>query len=276
MTQDNILVIGGTGKTGRKVAQHLTALGHNVRIGSRSAKPSFDWEDITTWQEALTGMDKVYITFQPDLAVPGAPEAITALCEMAKKSNVQKLVILSGRGEKEAQHCEQIVINSGLQWSVVRADWFNQNFSESFFLDPIYAGQVALPRTEVKIPFIDTDDIAEIAVKALTEDKYNGRVLEVTGPELITFGDVISMINQATGRDIKLHAIDIDSYVEMLREHKVPESYIWLINYLFTNVLDGRNSSTTKTVDELLGRPAKSFADYATETAKTGVWNPNS
>lgn len=276
MTQDNILVIGGTGKTGRKVAQHLTALGHKVRIGSRSASPSFDWEDAATWQEALNGMDKVYITFQPDLAVPGAPEAITALCQMAKKSNVQKLVILSGRGEKEAQHCEQIVMNSGLQWSVVRADWFNQNFSESFFLEPILAGQVALPRTEVKIPFIDTDDTAEIAVKALTDDEYNGQVLEVTGPELISFGDVVSMINHATGREIQLHSIDIDTYVSMMREHGVPESYIWLINYLFTNVLDGRNSSTTNTVEEVLGRPAKRFATYANETAKTGVWDTKS
>lgn len=273
MKKDNILVIGGTGKTGRKVAQQLKAVGHNVRIGSRSAAPRFDWEDQTTYADALVGIDKVYITFQPDLAVPTAPAAIKALCEQARKRDVQKLVILSGRGEKEAQYCESIVMNSGLNWSVVRADWFNQNFSESFFLDPIIAGHVALPRTDVGIPFIDTDDIADIATKALTEDQYTGKILEVTGPNLLTFGDVLSEIEKATGREIKLYPITIEAYVESLREHQVPEDYIWLINYLFTNVLDGRNSSTTNTVEEILSRPAKSFAEYVQDTAKTGVWD---
>lgn len=274
MKQDSILVIGGKGKTGRKVAQQLSALGHKVRIGSRSAEPKFDWEDKATYAGALAGMDKVYITFQPDLAVPGAPEAITALCEQARKSGVQKLVILSGRGEKEAQHCENIVMDSGLEWSVVRADWFNQNFSESFFLDPIIAGQVALPRTDIGIPFIDTDDIAEIAIKALTEGQYNGKVLEVTGPHLLTFSDVIDEIAKVTKREIKLYPISLTAYIDMLKDHQVPEDYIWLINYLFTNVLDGRNSSTTNTVKEVLGRTAKSFTEYAEETARTGVWNP--
>jgi len=272
MTQNNILVIGGTGKTGRKVAQKLTQLGHHVRIGSRNGVPKFDWENSNTWLDALAGMDKAYITFQPDLAVPGAPEAIALLCEKAKESGIQKLVILSGRGEKEAQHCENIVINSGLDWSVVRADWFNQNFSESFFLEPILAGQVALPRTDIGIPFIDTDDIANIVIKALTDDRYNGRILEVTGPDLLTFNEVIATINQATERVIKLRPISIAEYVDMLRAHQIPESYIWLINYLFTNVLDGRNASITNTVEEVLGRPAKRFSTYVEETAKTGVW----
>ena len=144
--KQNILVLGGKGKTGSRVAGSLLKKGQSVRIGSRSEEPSFDWEDQTTWAGALEGMDKVYITFQPDLAVPGASEAIEGFTRQAVKSGVQKVVLLSGKGEKEAEKCERIVMNSGLDWTVVRASWFNQNFSESFFLDPILAGHVALPK----------------------------------------------------------------------------------------------------------------------------------
>ena len=161
---NKILVIGGTGKTGRKVAERLTKLDQIVRIGSRSESPSFDWQDPSTWPAALEGMDKVYITFQPDLAVPGALEAIEGLTKEAKRSGIKKLVLLSGKGEREAELCEQVVIHCGIHFTIVRASWFNQNFSESFFLDPIVAGHVALPQAQAKVPYVDTDDIADVAV----------------------------------------------------------------------------------------------------------------
>ena len=138
--ENNILVIGGTGKTGRRVAEKLIKLNQNVRIGSRNNSPSFDWENTTTYSEALKGIDRAYITYYPDLAVPGAKEAINTLTEIALKSGLEKVVLLSGKGEKEAEACEEIVANSGLNYTLVRASWFNQNFSESFFLDPIEPG----------------------------------------------------------------------------------------------------------------------------------------
>jgi len=164
-------------------------------------------------------------------------------------------------------------MQSGMDWSVVRADWFNQNFSESFFLDPILAGHVAVPRAETKIPFTDTDDIADVVVEALLDDQYTGKVLELTGPELWSMEEVIKGITQVTEREIGFHSISLEAYTKMLRDQQVPDAYIWLINYLFANVLDGRNSSTTNTIEEVLGRPAKRFSDYLRETAATGVWN---
>lgn len=274
MENKNVLVLGGKGKTGRKVAERLANRGMAVRIGSRSESPSFDWENSKTWAAALDGMDKVYITFQPDLAVPFAQEAIKAFSELAVKSGIGKLVLLSGRGEKEAQHCEQIVMNAGTDWRVVRADWFNQNFSESFFLDPILAGQVALPRGEAQIPFVDTDDIADVVVESLLDDKHNGQVHELTGPRLLAFEQATQEISKATGRDIQFHPITLDEYAAMLREYQVPEDFIWLVNYLFTEVLDGRNATITNGVEDVLGRKAKDFADYARETATSGIWNP--
>ncbi len=273
MKDQTILILGGNGKTGRRVAQRLMAMNKPIRIGSRNESPAFDWEDAATWANALKGMQAVYITFQPDLAVPGATDAISEFTSLALKSGVQKLVLLSGRGEKEAQACEQIVMDSGINYTIVRCDWFNQNFSESFFLDPIRAGYVALPRAETLIPFVDADDIADVVVTSLLYAKHSNKIYELTGSRLITFRQVVTEIAQATGREIAFESLSLDAYVEMLREYKVPEDYIWLVNYLFSEVLDGRNASTTSDLENVLGRKAKDFTTYVKETAATGVWN---
>jgi len=272
--EKNILVLGGKGKTGRRVTERLTKLGKAIRIGSRSEKPPFDWENPQTWTGALDGMDTVYITFQPDLAVPSALEAIEGFTSRAVNNGIKKMVLLSGRGEKDAQVCEQVVMNAGVDWTIVRASWFNQNFSESFFLDPILAGHVALPRGETLEPFVDADDIADVVVESLLHDKHVGQTYELTGPRLLTFEQVTAEISKVTGRDIKFKSLTMDEYTKMLREYQVPEDYIWLINYLFTEVLDGRNSSVTNDIEKVLGRKAKDFAEYARETVTTGIWNP--
>lgn len=272
--KSNILVIGGTGKTGRKVVQRLNAIQQNVRVGSRNADPSFDWGNPNTWSAAMEGMEKIYVTFQPDLAVPGALEAIEALTKQAKQSSIKKIVLLSGKGEREAELCEQVVIHSGIAYTIVRASWFNQNFSESFFLDPILAGHVALPQAEAKVPYVDTDDIADVAVEALMNEKHNSQIYELTGPKLLTFPEVIGEIARATGRTIDFTPISLHAYTKMLEEFQVPGDYIWLINYLFTEVLAAKeNAIITNDIEKVLGRQPKKFSDYVLETAAAGVWN---
>ena len=274
MEKKNILVTGGKGKTGRKVSERLTKLGMSVKIGSRSETPAFDWEDSKTWAAALEGMDMAYITYQPDLAVPGARDAIEKFSSLAVNLGVQKMVLLSGKGEKEAELCEQIVINSGADWTIVRASWFNQNFSEGFLLDPVLAGHFAVPRAEALIPFVDTDDIADVVVESLINDKHSGQIYELTGPRLLTFEQVVNEISEATERNIKFDSITLDEYSKMLKEFEVPEDYIWLINYLFTEVLVESNSIVTNDVEKVLGRKAKDFTEYVGETAAIGIWNP--
>jgi len=274
MEEIKILVLGGKGKTGSRVAERLTKLGKTVRIGSRSENPSFDWENPETWADALDGMDSVYITFQPDLAVPGALKAIEGFTSQAVKSGIQKMVLLSGKGEKEAELCEQVVMNAGVNWTIIRASWFNQNFSESFFLDPILAGHVATPKGEVLVPYVDADDIADVVVESLLDDKHVGQTYELTGPRQLTFKQVTEEISKVTGRNIEFESITMDEYTKMLREHQVPEDYVWLINYLYTEVLTERNSIITNDIEKILGRKAKDFAEYARETATTGIWNP--
>ena len=273
MTEEKFLILGGKGKTGRRVAERLTNLGKTVRIGSRSEKPPFDWENPETWESALAGMDTVYITFQPDLAVPGALKAIKEFTSKAVKGGIKKLVLLSGKGEKEAELCEKAVMNAGADWTIVRASWFNQNFSESFFLDPILAGQVALPKAEALVPFVDADDIADVVVESLLDSKHNEQIYELTGPRLLNFEQVIEEISNASDREIKFQSITMEEYKKMLEEFQIPEDYIWLISYLFTEVLVESNSVVTNDIEKVLGRKAKDFTEYVREAAATGIWN---
>lgn len=272
--RSNILVIGGTGKTGRKVVAGLKRQHQNVRIGTRSNDPAFDWDDPSTWPNALEGMDKVYIVYYPDLAVPGAYDAIKGLTAEAKKAGVKKAVLLSGKGEKEAERCEQVVANSGLEYTLVRASWFNQNFSESFFLEPILAGQVALPMPQAKIPFVDTGDIAEVVVKVLLDNAHNGKTYELTGPRALTFEEAVKEIATATERKIKFRAVSLEDYNSMMKAAGAPADYLWLLDYLFREVLGNeKNQELSADVEKVLGRKATDFREYVQNTVHTGVWN---
>ncbi len=271
--QKTPLILGGSGKTGKRVAERFSASGLNFRVGTRHSKIPFDWYDASTWQKAIQGINAVYVVFSPDLAVPGAPEIIKNFIQVAKSCDVEHLVLLSGRGEEEAQTCEKIVMNSTLDWTIVRSSWFAQNFSESFFLDDILRGQVFLPVGEIKEPFVDVEDIADIVFAALTEEKHKSQIYEVTGPKLLTFRTVISEIAAATNRTIDFQQVTMDEYVKFMTEAEVPQDYVALIKYLFTEVLDGRNASLTDGVKRALGREPRSFHDYAKVTAETGVWH---
>src|ERR671911_1377324 len=181
------LVLGGTGKTGRRVAARLDARGLPVRVGSRSGQPPFDWENLDTWAPALEGVESVYVSYYPDIAIPGAPEAVRSFAELAVESGIRRLVLLSGRGEEEAQRAELAVQQAGAEWTIVRCSWFSQNFSENYLLEPILSGEVVLPAGNVPEPFVDAEDIADVAVAALTEDGHAGEIYELTSPRLLTF-----------------------------------------------------------------------------------------
>lgn len=272
MTTKTTLVLGGTGKTGRRIVEQLAARNLPVRVGSRSAQTPFIWEDRATWPAALTNVGAVYISYYPDLAAPGATDAILAFTDLAVHSGVRRLVLLSGRGEPEAQRCEEIVKASGAQWTVLRCSWFNQNFSENYLLEPILAGEVALPAPNVGEPFVDADDIADAAVAALTDDKHIGQLYELTGPRLLTFAEAIAEIAKASGREIRYVQVPMDEYVVALEQAQLPPDFVALIKYLFTEVLDGRNAYLTDGVQRALGRAPRDFADYARRAVAGGAW----
>ena len=201
-----ILVLGGTGKTGRRVAERLTARGVPVRVGSRSGEPPFDWEDPATWAPALEGVGAVYLSYYPDLAVPGATEAVRSFADLAVGSGAPRIALLSGRGEPEAERAEHAVRDTGAHLTILRSTWFMQNFSEDYMLEHVLSGEIRLPAGDVPTPFLDADDIADVAVAALTDTRHVGRLYELTGPRSLTFAEVAAEIGAAAGREITLRA----------------------------------------------------------------------
>jgi uncharacterized protein YbjT (DUF2867 family) len=267
-----ILVIGGNGKTGRRVAERLAAAGHPVRPVSRSTTPSFDWYDATTWPAALAGTSRAYVTFQPDIGVPAAPTIIEAFGKAAAEHGLEQLVLLSGRGEPAAEACERILLESGVDTTIVRCSFFAQNFSEAFLVDAVVEGVIALPAGDVGEPIIHVDDIAEVAVKALTETGHGGRVYELTGPQLLSFHEAAAELSAATGREIVYLPVTPEQYIVAAIDAGVPPEEAEMLAELFVHIFDGHNATLTDGVTEALGRPARDFADFAASAAAAGAW----
>jgi uncharacterized protein YbjT (DUF2867 family) len=267
------LVIGGTGKTGRRVAQRLQERGLPIRIGTPSGEPPFDWNDEATWPPALQGVGSVYVTYAPDLAFPGAAATVGAFADLAVASDARRLVLLSGRNEEGAQRGEQAVRESGADWTLVRSSFMFQNFSESFWLEPVRAGELAFPAGDVAEPFIDAEDIADVAVAALTDDRHVGQLYEVTGPRLLTFAEAVGEIAKAIGRTIRYVPVSMEQYASALTQEGLPAEFVSLLTGLFTEVLDGRNAHLCAGVQRALGRQPRDFSDYAQQTAASGVWD---
>jgi uncharacterized protein YbjT (DUF2867 family) len=212
------------------------------------------------------------VSYFPDLAVPGAAATVEAFANLAVRQGVRRLVLLSGRGEEGAELAEKAVQESGAEWTILRSTWFNQNFSEGNFTDMVVAGEVALPAGGVGEPFVDADDIADVAVAALTEARHAGELYELTGSRLLTFAEAVDEIASATGREIRYVQIPTDLFVSVLQSQGEPPEVVELLAYLFTVVLDGRNSRLADGVQRALGRPPRDFRDYARRVAARGTW----
>jgi uncharacterized protein YbjT (DUF2867 family) len=264
------LVLGGTGKTGRRVA---TRLPHDVRIGSRSGQPPFDWTDDATWAPALKGVDAVYISYYPDVSFPDAAPRVTAFAKAAAAAGVTRLVLLSGRGEPDAEPAEQGVRDAGVEWTILRCSWFMQNFSEHFLHEPVLEGVIALPAGDVREPFLDVDDLADVAAAALTQSGHAGRIYELTGPRLLTFADVAGELSAATGREVRYLPVTPEEYAAAAAKAGVPAEEIEPLTELFVRVLDGHNAHLSGDVERVLGRPARDFTGYARSAAAAGAWS---
>ena len=272
MQNNPILVIGATGKTGSRVAARLEAMNLTVRHGTRRAPIPFDWEAPETWAPVLEGVEKAYVTYFPDLAFPDAVEKVAAFCEVAKASGLKHIVLLSGRGEHNARLGEEVVRNSGIDFTLVRSSWFAQNFGEGYLRDPILAGVLPMPGGMIKEPIIDIDDIADVVVAALTEDGHKGELYEVTGPRLMSFAEMAETLSEAIGRPIKHLPISFEDF-----HANVAASGGEFVADVFTAIaretLDGRNAVVCDGVERALGRPARDFAEYAKAAAWAGKWS---
>ncbi|CCM74226.1 NmrA family NAD(P)-binding protein [Rhizobium mesoamericanum] len=272
MPNSEIILIGGAGKTGGRIAERLTRKDLNFRFASRSTARPFDWAKPADWSATLIGARSAYVSFQPDLVVSWAADAIGALASTAVDCGLTHIVLLSGRGEEGAQRAEEALKASGIGYTILRASWFCQNFSEGVFAEPVAAGELALPAGAVKEPFIDAGDIADAAVAALTDPRHIGKTYELTGPRALTFREAVAEIAAACGRNIAYQQISMAEFKEGLHAAGLPKDMIDLLEELFTQVLDGRNSLVGSGVAEMLGHPARDFADYACGAAANGTW----
>ncbi len=272
MTDQPILVIGATGKTGSRVVSKLEAKGVAVRRGARRSETPFDWEDSATWGPALSGIPKAYVTYFPDLAFPGAVEKLEAFTKVAVENGLQHIVLLSGRGEHFASMGEDIVRNSGLPFTIVRAAWFAQNFSEGYLRDPILGGVLPMPGGDMPEPIVDIDDIADVVVAALTEEGHIGERYEVTGPRLMTFAEMAEVLSTTLGRHIQHIPITFDDF-----HANVAASGGDFVADVFTQIaqetLDGRNAYTSDGVERALGRKPRDFAEFAKTAMAAGAWS---
>jgi len=266
-------IVGGTGKTGRRVSERLQSSGRRVRISSRRTDPPFDWNASATWAGAVAGCDAAYVTFYPDLAFPGAAEKLGAFAELAMAAGVDRLVLLSGRGEPQAELSELAVRAAAPRCTVLRCSWFAQNFSEHSLLGPVLDGVIALPAGDVSEPFVDLDDVADVAVAALVEPGHAGATYELTGPRSITFAEAAAEIAIASGRRVDYVPVTETEFVGGAVAGGMPVDEAEALADVFAHVLDGRNSSATADVAMILGRPARDFRDYARAAAATGVWS---
>jgi uncharacterized protein YbjT (DUF2867 family) len=271
-TSSPTLIVGGSGKTGRRVAARLAARGWPVRVASRSTTPRFDWAEPATWDAVLDGARSMYVSYAPDLAAPGAAPAIGALAARAVERGVRHIVLLSGRGEPQVVPAEQAAQASGALVTILRAAWFCQNFSEGHFAPAVQAGELAFLAGDVREPFIDADDIADVAVAALTDERHAGRIHELTGPQLLTFAEVMAAISRAAGREIRYTTVGKADYAASLAPYLLAED-IGFLTDLFAYVLDGHNAHVSDGVERVLGRPARDVAVYARDAAAGGAWS---
>ncbi|SHL78800.1 Uncharacterized conserved protein YbjT, contains NAD(P)-binding and DUF2867 domains [Roseovarius marisflavi] len=267
-----ILIIGANGKTGRRIAKTLSERGYCVRPGTRSAPIPFDWENQATWAPALEGVSAAYVSYFPDLAFPGAAEKIEALSALAKEMGLGRLVLLSGRGETQAMRCENIVRASGIDFTLLRCAWFAQNFSEGYLRDPVLDGLIALPAGNVGEPIVDVDDIADVAVAALTEtDRHSGELYEITGPRLLHFSDAAAELATASRQPVQYVPITLAQFHAAMTE--IGGAFIAdVFTHVCEEALDGRNEWLGDGVQRALGRAPRDFADFCERAAAAGAW----
>ncbi|MFE6779573.1 NAD(P)H-binding protein [Streptomyces sp. NPDC057702] len=276
LRDSDFLVLGGTGKTGRRVVERLRERGLRVRVASRSAeggRQRFVWEEEETWGPALAGVGAVYLVPPGELTSPESARAVEAFAARAVAAGVRRIVLLSAREEAELLDGERAVRDSGVaEWTVLRPSWFAQNFSEDFFHPAVVGGHLRLSTGAGQEPFIDVEDIADVAVVALTEDGHAGQTYALSGPRLLTFGEAVAEIARATGRDITYTPLDEEQFVAEWTAAGVPPHLVEVLRRLFALIREGKNAHLSDGVQRVLGREPRDITDYVNATAATGVW----
>ena len=264
------LLVGGTGKTGRRIGARLAARGVPFRVTSRAGELPFDWHSPGNWSAVLEGIATMYVAYAPDLSMPGAAEQLGLLGVAAARAGVKKVVLLSGRGEPDAVTSEDAMIASGLDVTVLRAARFAQNFSEGQLLGPVLAGTIALPG-DAPEPFVDAEDLADVAALCLTSDGHAGKRYDLTGPRLVAVDDAARAIGEASGRAVSFARVTRAEFTKGASA-ALPIEVATFLGSFFEALLDGHNAHVSDDITRLLGRPARDFSAFVADAARAGAW----
>lgn len=268
------LIVGGTGRTGRRVAGILAERGLRVRVTSRQGDHPFEWHDESTWDDVLAGTRRAFVAFHPDISIDGAADLLGRFAQRANALDVERIVLLSGRGEPAARVAEKRVSAALSDCTIIRSAFFMQDFSEHFLLDAVRSGVITMPAGDTAEPFVDLDDLAQVAVSLLMSDQSPTRAVELTGPQSLTFADVARILSDARGLPVRYQPCSVDEFTAGAIADGVPETEARSLAEVFATVLDGRNTAVSGDLPKALGRPATRFIDFARRTAAQGTWQP--
>jgi uncharacterized protein YbjT (DUF2867 family) len=277
MSSNPILVIGATGKTGRRVTASLQGLEKSVRAVSRQSPLQFDWNDPATWGAALENVRTAYVV-HAGLGAPGASDQVRDFAQTAVAAGVERAVLLTTPDDGSAfslemRAAEKHVIASGLSLTSLRLRWFNQNFSEDFLLQPVLSGQLRAPAGAGREAFVDADDIAEVAVAALTDDRHAGCFYEVTGPRLLGFADIADEITRGAGHPLAYVPLEPDAFVEEQIRQGTPADWAYTLSAIYQDIGSHKLETVSGDVQAVLGKPARDFSEFVSKTASSGVWS---
>ncbi|OLF12832.1 NAD(P)-dependent oxidoreductase [Actinophytocola xinjiangensis] len=268
MNAQPILVTGATGKSGRRIVARLRLLGIPVRAASRTGEHPFDWTDPGTWDAALDGVRALY------LVQLNGSRLVRPFLDSAARHGVRRVVLASGRGLDDPDHItdtdgiraaaldsEAAVRDSGLDWTISRPGWFAQTFTEGVYAAAVRAGELRLPAGDGAASFVDADDVAAVAVAALTEQGHAGATYELSGPQAVTLTEVAATLTRATGRTVRYVPLSTREYIAELVEQGLPVTDAEAFATLAESLRRGKDAHLSDGVQRALGRPPRTFAE---------------
>ncbi|MFD9498004.1 NAD(P)H-binding protein [Streptomyces sp. NPDC060035] len=270
-TGASVLVTGATGNTGSRVAGRLSGLGHTVTLASRRPAGThgahdvrFDWYDAETYGPALRGVDRAYLV--PPVGDPEPAAVMLPFLEQARAAGVRRVVLLSssaipvgGPGVGRVHGW----LADGLfgEWAVLRPSWFMQNFTgQHAHAESIRKeGAVSSATGDGRVGFVDADDIAEVAVRALDDVVAPDTDLVITGPEALSYGEVAAVLAEVTGRPVAHRHLTYEQMRDRLAAEGIPEEFAVMLAGMDLAIADGAENRVTGTVERMTGRPARTF-----------------
>lgn len=274
----NILVIGATGKTGRRLVPLLRARGLAVRAASRSPREGvvgFAWEDASTHRRALDGVDAVYLI--PPALIENPVPLVAPFLQSAAALGVRQVALLSSMGagfpgepsSSGRRQLEGLVQDCGLAWTILQPSGFMQNFSEGFLLPAVRNGAIPNPAGDGRVALVDAGDIAAVAAVVLAggDSSHAGRTYNLTGPALLGFADAAAAIGRAAQRPVEARSMTAPQFLGMLAGAGVPNDYAAMLVRDQMAIRDGAAAVVADSVARIGGRAPVDFASYAAAAA---------